>query len=148
MKRLGFLLIILVALGMARQAHSQPWGMGSQWWQDPSMSSQLNLTEDQKAKLQALHQALAAELNPLRDRLLTAKMEIRALWSQSQADRSRIAAKQQEILTLRTRMQELVTKYHADCQACLTPEQRQKLAAVPSGRGCKWCGPGRWGRGR
>jgi Spy/CpxP family protein refolding chaperone len=148
MNRVGFLLLMVVALGLARQAHSQPWGLGAERWRDPSLSTQLSLTEDQKAKLQALHQSLAAELKPLRDRLLQAKMELRALWSQNQADRSRIAATQQEILTLHSRLQELVTRYHADCQACLTPEQRQKLAAVSSEGGGKWCGPGRWGRAR
>lgn len=148
MKRLGLILLILVALGTARQAHCGPWDMASEWWRNAAISSQLNLTEDQKVKLNARHQALAAELNPLRDRLLNAKLEIRALWSQPQVDRTRMIAKQQEILTIRSRLQELVTKYQQDCQSYLTPEQRQKLAAVSSGWGCKWCGRRRWGRSR
>lgn len=145
MKRLGFLLIILVVLGMAGQAHSWPWGLGSEWWLDPALSPQLNLSEAQQTKLKALHQALVAELNPLKDRLFAKKMELRALWSQTNAPQGRIAEKQQEILAIRTRMQELATKYQIDCRECLTPEQRQKLAAMPPGWGGKCCGPGRRG---
>ncbi len=149
MTRLGVLLIIsLMALAAAPQADSGPLSLGPEWWQDPALSAELNLSEEQKVKLAGLHQALLAELTPLRDRLLNARMEIRALWSHTQPDRSRIAARQQEILALRSRMQEVVTRFQQESQACLTPEQRQKLAAALAGRGCRWCGPGRWARGR
>lgn len=144
----AILLLLLLALATARQADGQPWERGWEWLRDPRLASELHLTADQQAKLQSRHQALMEELTPLRDRLLGAKMEVRALMSHARPDRSRIAAKQQEVLALRGRLQELLTAYWQDCQDILTPEQRRKLATLPSGRGCPWCGPGRGGRGR
>jgi Spy/CpxP family protein refolding chaperone len=144
MKKLRLLLIVLTVLGVVNVAHSGPWNMGAESRLDPSRYPQLELTGDQKAKLQALNQALVAEINPLRDLLFNKKMELQALWSQTNADQARIAEKQEEIQATRTRMQELITKYQMDCRECLTPEQRRKLVAMPS---C-WCGKGRRGERR
>ena len=110
-------------------------GLGS--WISPYLSSELDLTEDQKAQLQAKEEALQTEVNPLRDELFSKRMELRSLWTQNPIDEAKILAKQKEIQTIQNQIQDKVTLHRLECRQLLTAEQREKLGTL-QGQGKGW----------
>jgi Spy/CpxP family protein refolding chaperone len=117
-------LVLVSANGWAfRNGCGMEPGMGTPFhW-----ASNLDLTEDQKAEIQARQQAFAEEMSPLRDKLFSRRMELRELWSQATPDQARISTKQREIRDLQSRIQERATQHQLDCRELLTPEQKEKL---------------------
>jgi Spy/CpxP family protein refolding chaperone len=151
MKRLG-LLIAVLALGA-----SSAWGFGGHrdgmqgghgYALNLNFASNMNLTEDQQAQLDAKREAFMAETDPLRDELFSKRMELRELWTKANPSQDEISAKQQEIREIQTQMQEKATEYQLELRQLLTPEQREQLAAAKASFGGKGggfsCRMGRW----
>jgi Spy/CpxP family protein refolding chaperone len=122
--------------GGARPGGSGPWGA-------------LNLTPEQFEKMKALRGSFFKERIPLRNELMSKRLELRALWVQTNPDEEKILAKQREINALRAQLQEKTTKNRLEMLKILTPEQRAQWQAYKASlrhgrgysRGCK-CGRG------
>jgi Spy/CpxP family protein refolding chaperone len=137
--------------GGARWAGSGPWGA-------------LNLTPEQAEKMKALRAGFFKERIPLRNELMSKRLELRALWMRTNPDEEKILAKQKEMNVLRAQLQEKATKNRLEMLKILTPEQQAQWQAYKSsfrhghgyGRGCGWGGgpghhrhhhPGEMGKG-
>lgn len=150
MKKLLLVIAVLV-LGT-----SNAWSAGGRWGgmqggfgcgMNPNFTSNMNLTDAQRADFQARYDAFTAEMNPLRDELFSKRMELRELWTKANPDQAKISAKQQEIRELQNQMQEKATDYQLECRQMLTPEQREKMNVTRASYGGKGLGQGcRMGR--
>ncbi|MBN2255144.1 MAG: Spy/CpxP family protein refolding chaperone [Deltaproteobacteria bacterium] len=107
-------------------------GMGGYGY-GPGMSS-LNLTDEQKSRIESLRDTHHKEMVPVRSELYTKKTELQALWAQKTPDSKAILAKQKEISTLRDQMREKETLHRLDMRGILTPEQQDQLSAGGYGR--------------
>lgn len=106
-----------------------------------------NLTAEQSAKIQALQKAHLDEVAPIQQQLLAKRMELRSLWLNPNPDQASIAAKQKEILSLQTKLQEKATNLRLEARKVLTPEQQAQVAAFGYGAGVGKMGKmGRMGR--
>ena len=98
---LGVALIATVALargpGFSRGFGSGP-GCGT-----PPIS---NLTAEQSAQITALRDAFLKETESLQKELYTKRTELRTLWSNTNPDQAAITAKQKEMFSLQSQLQE------------------------------------------
>jgi Spy/CpxP family protein refolding chaperone len=101
---------------------------GQQGWK------KLNLTDDQKTKIEALQTAFQKDIKPIREKMFDKSVALRRLWLQANPDKDAIAAAQKEVRALRDEMQDRVTAMRLEVRKLLTPEQQEKLANA-------------WGRG-
>ena len=83
----------------------------------------LDLTADQKTKLQDLHWKFDEETAQLKGALLTKRLELRALWRNPKADSKAILDKEKEMGNLQTQMREKVAQLRLEARKFLTPEQ-------------------------
>ena len=109
----------------------------------------LNLTPEQTQKMQALRESFFKETLPLRNDLMSKKLELRSLWLQPNLDEEKILAKQKEISSLRAQLGEKAIKNRFAMRQILTPEQQAQMANLHArewheyGRGCGFGhGPG------
>jgi len=104
-----------------------------------------NLTADQSAKIQALQKAHLDEASPLQQQLLAKRTELRTLWLSPKPDQASIAAKQKEILSIQSTLQEKATNLRLEIRKVLTPEQQAQMGAFGYGPGMGKMGRmGRW----
>ena len=96
---------------------------------------QLNLTDAQKAKIEALQDDHYKATRPLREKVFDKSVELRRLWLQSNPDKNKIVAAQKELRNLRNQMEDKVTVLRLDMNNVLTPEQKEKLANSHWGKG-------------
>jgi Spy/CpxP family protein refolding chaperone len=92
----------------------------------PSLWYHLNLTPEQVEKIKALRESFFEEKIPLQNALMRERLELRALWMQTNPDEQKILAKQKEINTLRAQIEEKATKNRLEMRKILTPEQQAK----------------------
>lgn len=107
----------------------------------------INLTEEQSAKLQSMREDYLKDVSPLQNRLFGLRSELRLLWNAVEPERDKITAKQKELSELQSQLQEKTTAYRLDCRAMLTPEQQSQMAAAGPGMGRSY-GPGGGHHGR
>lgn len=89
----------------------------------------MNLTEEQKGKIDAMRQSMQKELTPIRTDILKKRMELNLLWWEDSPEGDKIKAKQKEIRELREIMEDSLTDFRLSIKNILTPEQRAKLMA-------------------
>jgi periplasmic protein CpxP/Spy len=131
------------AMGKGFGGQSGGTGPGYCWSGD--RASNLNLTEEQSGKLQALRENHLREIIPLRTQMISLRSEMRILWIAATPDRDKILAKQKELSNIQAQLDEKAVVYRFDCRAMLTPEQQAKMAAFGPGMG-RGHGPG-WNHG-
>ena len=163
MKKIIFAVMMAAILATAGLATAQDWGKGHGMGYGPhsggarsagsGLWKALNLTPAQIEKMKALREAFFKETIPLRNELMSKKLERAVLWVQTNPDEEKILAKQKEINALRAQLGEKVTKNRLAMRKILTPEQEAKLINLRArlwrghGRGCgSGPGPG-YGRG-
>jgi periplasmic protein CpxP/Spy len=95
----------------------------------------LNLSDEQAVKIQALREAHLKDIVPIQNQLFSARNELRLLWNQTDPDIGQITAKQQEMDALRSQLREKVTQHLLEVRKLLTPEQQAKLAVTGPGMG-------------
>lgn len=144
MKKLT-LTLTAVALGLLLASQAFAWGPGP--GKDKGYGTcretgleRLNLTDNQKAKIEALQNANAKATKPLREKIFDKSVELRRLWLQANPDKDKITAAQKELRNLREQMEDKVTALRLEIHKMLTPEQKEKLANSHWGRG-KGFGP-------
>jgi len=145
---------ILATAGLVMaQGHEKVSGMGMghcpycPYSAGPGPWKALNLTPEQAQKVQALRESFFKETLPLRNDLMSKKLEMRSLWLQPNPDEEKILAKQKEISALKDQLGERAIKNRFAMRQILTPEQQAQLANLRGrewheyGRGCGF-GPG------
>ncbi|HUN54737.1 MAG TPA: Spy/CpxP family protein refolding chaperone [Smithella sp.] len=95
----------------------------------------LNLTDEQKAKIEAIRSAAEKDIRPLREKLFDKSVELRRLWLQTNPDKDKITAAQKEARKLRDQIGDIITVKRLEVRKVLTPEQNEKLANSHWGRG-------------
>ena len=95
----------------------------------------LNLSAEQKTKIEAIISENQKAIRPLRERKFDKSVALRRLWSQAHPDKDKITAAQKEVRALRDEMQDKVTAMRLEIRKILTPEQNEKLANSHWGRG-------------
>lgn len=146
MKKFGILIVAMVLVSSNAWAFRGGCGMGQGFGMNPAVASALNLTEDQQAQIEVKREVFQEEMNPLRDKLFSKKMELRNLWAKANPDQAAISEKQQEIQAIQSEIQQKATQYQLDCRQFLTPEQQEKLGTFVAHHG-GWGGHG-MGSGR
>ena len=134
---LGLVVVILLGLTYAyaqspafgpvgpghRGMHPQEsWGPGKD----------LSLTPDQKAQLQELHRKFRQENAQLFGALMTKRLELQSLWTDSKADPKVILDKEKELRDLQNQMKDKIVQSTLEARKLLTPEQ---IANWKPGRG-------------
>ena len=95
----------------------------------------LNITDEQKTKIEALQTANLKEVKPLREKMFDKSVELRRLWLQANPDKNKINAAQKELRTIRDNIEDKNTALKLEIRKLLTPEQNEKMANSPWGRG-------------
>lgn len=149
MKKASILVVVMVLAASSAWAFREGCGMGPGFGMSPYVSATLELTEDQKAQIQAKQEAFLEDVSPLRDKLFSKKMEMKDLWSKANPDQAAISEKRLEIQAIQNEIQEKATQYQLDCRQFLTPDQQEKLGTLVAqhgGRGGMGMGGGHgWG---
>jgi Spy/CpxP family protein refolding chaperone len=99
------------------------------------MFKKLNLSAEQKTKIEALQTSHLKEARPLREKIFDKSVELRRLWLQANPDKDKITTTQKELRTLRDKMDDKATALRFEIHKILTPEQNEKLANSHWGKG-------------
>ncbi len=126
---LMFVTILANAITFPAAVHSLDKGPGkpSKLWQE------LNLSPQQKQKINDLHQKSTAKMRGYQKSLAKAQKDLAELKS-SQASASRITQKQNEIASIQLQISELRKEYTAAMKDILTTEQWTKLQKLKKER--------------
>jgi len=146
MKRLLIVVAVMALVATAGLAMAQGWGRGPGMGYGPGTKGYgpggpygwgpgANLTTEQVQKMNALQEKFFKETASLRNDLVTKRLELRTLWSQTNPDQEKILAKQKEINALRAQLQEKSTQKRLEARQILTPEQREQMGSYYGGRG-------------
>jgi len=98
----------------------------------------LNLTPEQKTKLQALRENFRKETVMLRNAIKVKRLELNTLWTVPTPDKDKIIAKQKELIDLTTQLKMKAIDFQLEARSYLTPEQAAQVGM--------W-GPKMWHRG-
>jgi periplasmic protein CpxP/Spy len=124
-----FVTILATAVALPEAAHSfdKAQDKPSRLWQE------LNLTPQQKQRMNDIHQKSTAKMRGYKKSLAKAQKELAELRN-SRATSSRITQKQNEIASIQLQISELRKEYTAAMKEILTPEQWTKLQKLKKER--------------
>ncbi len=114
-------------------------GIGPGYYRDAAWAK-LNLSDEQKTKIEALVTANRKEIRPVGEKMFDKSVELRRLWLQENPDKEKILALQKEVRMLRDQVEDKSTLLRLEIRKLLTPEQQEKMANSGWGRG-KGFGP-------
>jgi Spy/CpxP family protein refolding chaperone len=107
--------------------------------------AELNLTAEQKKKIDQLHEAAAKQAEPLHKELAAKMKEMQALWAVDKPDKAAIERKHAEMSALNSKLWGIHIDTKLQIHALLTPEQRAKWANHPDMPPMMMHGPGMGG---
>jgi periplasmic protein CpxP/Spy len=88
---------------------------------------QLNLTEDQKAKMKQIHESFAEKNKPLREQLRAKRQELRQASEGGTFNEALATQKLTEMASLEAKLMGERFKLHQETLSVLTPEQKAQL---------------------
>ena len=132
--------VIAAAPVMAHREMRAGYGSGPGNVEDIAEKGDLDLTAEQREKINVLREMHLKDIKPLQEQLYVKSRELRGLWLAKTPDREGILAFQREVQTLRNQLMEKLTTYRLDAWQLLTPEQQAKVRPYGPDRG-----PGRMG---
>jgi len=106
-----------------RGEHGQGWG----GMRDGGFFRQLNLTDDQKTKLQQIRESFAQRNQPLREQLRAKHQELRQASEGGTFNEALATQKLTEIAPLEAKLMGEEFKLHQEMLSVLTPEQKTQL---------------------
>jgi Spy/CpxP family protein refolding chaperone len=107
-------------------------------------NAKLKLTEEQATRILSLDEKYTHEIELIREQLFVKGRELKSEWLQTEPDRARIEALQEEVSKLRKRLRATLAAHREEVLNVLTLEQR---ALVPdSGFACLFYKPAGFGR--
>jgi Spy/CpxP family protein refolding chaperone len=101
---------------------------GDPGYHQDKIFKKLNLSDEQKTKIEALISENQKAIRPLREKMFDKSVELRRLWLQANPDKDKITAAQKELRTLRDKKEDKATTLRFEIRKVLTPEQNEKLA--------------------
>jgi Spy/CpxP family protein refolding chaperone len=107
-------------------------------------NAKLKLTAEQAARISALDEKYAREIDPIHEQLYSKGRELKAEWLQPNPDRGRIEILQGEVAKLWERMRAPLAAHRAEVLKVLTMEQRAHVR--DSGYGRVFTRPARFGQ--
>jgi Spy/CpxP family protein refolding chaperone len=137
MKKLT-LTMIAIAIGLILSLPAFAFGPGGdmgQGYYGKAGINRLNLTDEQKTKIEVLVTASQKEIRPISEKMFDKSVALRRLWLQENPDKGKILAMQKEVRTLRDQIEDKSTVLRFEIRKVLTPEQQEKLASFGWGRG-------------
>ena len=144
----GLTLVALSGVAFAAGPGFGPFGKAN----CPNGFNRLNLTPEQKTKMNELQEKHWKETISLRNEMQTRRLELKTLWSIPNPDKDKILSKQKELNDLRDKMQAKATDFRIESRKILTPEQAAQIGAFGSamgfGSGCGNRGGGYGMRGQ
>jgi periplasmic protein CpxP/Spy len=108
---------------------------GDRGYYQDKIFKNLNLTDEQKTKIEALRDTNYKATRPLREKMFDKSVELRREWLKANPDKDKITATQKEMRTLRDSLEDKYTALRLEIRKVLTPEQQEKLANSRWGRG-------------
>ena len=141
------LLLAAVAFASAPRENKCSCNEKSQGFHHEAIWKKLNLSNEQKTKIEAIRTAAHKELRPIRENMFDKSVELRRLWLQANPDKEKILAAQAELRKLRDQMGDKITAMRFEIRQILTPDQNEKLANSHWGKG-KGYGPRGGNRGQ
>ncbi|MCL2669268.1 MAG: Spy/CpxP family protein refolding chaperone [Syntrophaceae bacterium] len=110
------------AAGPGRGPGYRPYGKGNL-----AGPQGLNLTAEQKIRLNEIQAAQFKEVLPLQEQMLAKRDALRKLWLEPNPDKDKITAAQGEVNAVRDQIQEKRTVFHLAAFNVLTAEQQAKV---------------------
>ena len=128
------------------------WGAQGQWWNNPNIAKQLNLTDDQRKAMDEILHEHRLKLIDLRAGLETAEVNMQPLISADTPDRAAIEAQIDKVVQARAALEKANSLFLLDIRMKLTPDQWKQLKTLRQTRmqrkPMRDHGPGAWGQGR
>jgi Spy/CpxP family protein refolding chaperone len=134
MKKSILIIVLFVATLLWTFSAEAWWGRGGggrgagPGWQGSMYG--VNLTQDQSAKMNSLHQSFAKETADLKTKIYQKQLDLNSLLLEQTPDAAKISALQKEISGLQLQLNEKSVSYQLEARKVLTPEQ---LAQLPAG---------------
>jgi Spy/CpxP family protein refolding chaperone len=100
-----------------------------------ALFAKLNLTNEQKARIEAIREAQLAIIKPFHEQILSKRSDLKLLWLQPNPDKGKILSAQKEIRGIRDQIEDATITYRVDVFNVLTPEQQVKAKEVLGKRG-------------
>jgi periplasmic protein CpxP/Spy len=127
-------------------------GFGShgQWWNDPNVVKQLNLTDDERKAMDGILQDHKMTLVDLEANLQKAELEMQPLMKADTPNQTAILAQIDKVAQARAELEKANARFLLALRAKLTPDQWKQLQAMHAGRiehGPMRAHPGAWGPG-
>jgi Spy/CpxP family protein refolding chaperone len=151
MKKLMILLtalLLVTAFVMPADAMRGGRGSGCCNGNDLSAVPGLNLTAEQKTKIDDLRTAYLKDVKPLKDKMHSKAGDLKLLWLEKSPDEAKIRAAEKELRALRDQMQDKSADYRWAAYKALTPEQQALLKNSKAAGRCFGPGAGGMGKGR
>jgi Spy/CpxP family protein refolding chaperone len=95
-------------------------------------AKQLNLTDEQVARLQELRESYLGDTLAWRNELVINRFDLRELLHNPRADANQVLAKQREVSALESKIEERAVLYQLEMRKVLTPDQ---IKLLPPGFG-------------
>jgi Spy/CpxP family protein refolding chaperone len=89
----------------------------------------LDLTSEQKAKIEALRLSFIKDIKPLQDQMFSERGDIRLLWMQPTPDKAKISSLRKDMRNINDQIEDRATGLRVDVFNTLTPEQKSKAKA-------------------
>ena len=110
----------------------QEWGRGGRGhgfggMRGDRLFSQLNLTDDQKAKIKQIHESFAQRNQPLREQIRAKRQELRQAQEGGTFNESLAAQKLTEMARIEAKLMGEQFRLHQEVLTVLTPEQKTQL---------------------
>lgn len=137
------LAVIAAAPAMAHREMRAGYGSGPGNVEDIAEERGLDLTAEQREKINTLREAHLKDIKPLQNQLYVKSRELKDLWLAKTPDRESILDLQKEVQALRNQLMDKLTTYRLDAWQLLTPEQQAKVRPYgPERRPARMGGPG------
>jgi Spy/CpxP family protein refolding chaperone len=108
-------------------------GMGHSF--HDSLWVKLNLSAEQKAKIDAIELVHRKEVMPIKEKMFDKSVAFRRMWLLTNPDKDKIIALQKALRILRHQLEDKTTVHRLEICKVLTPEQRDKLVNSGCGKG-------------
>lgn len=137
-----FAIATVLLTGLVTSAQAGPRGpKGGKPMGGMGPMADLNLTPEQKQKIDQIHDAAGKQGEPLHKELGAKMKELQALWAGDKPDKAAIERKHDEMTPIFTKLRTIHIDTRLQIHALLTPEQRAKWASHHEMHG-KMMGPG------
>jgi Spy/CpxP family protein refolding chaperone len=109
-------------------------GARGQWWNNPNIAKQLNLTDDQRKAMDGILQGHRMKLIDLRATLQKAEITLGPLMKADMPDRAAIEAQIDKVVTARAELEKANARFLLDIRMQLKPDQWKQLQTIHQNR--------------